>query len=279
MSYMTRLVKDTLANSRVGGWLGRVPFIEAAYGRIALTRKDHTGLFFGIYDSYGEALADIPPSRLSGWNNNASASIWSDNVHQLDPYWIQTSSYAVLFWVLRHLHEGTTLIDFGGSIGLTYYRFTRFASLPANARWIVVELPEIVAEGRRVAVREEAAGLEFETTIEAAPYCDILVSAGAFQYMERSIPEFLNLLAAKPAHLIVNKVPVVAGKAYWTLQNFGPAVSPHRVYNESEFIGYFTGAGYELKDRWVVPELDCYVPFHPERCVPEFTGFYFAMQS
>jgi putative methyltransferase (TIGR04325 family) len=171
------------------------------------------------------------------------------------------------------------LIDFGGSIGLTYYRFTRFASLPANARWIVVELPEIVAEGRRVAVREEAAGLEFETTIEAAPYCDILVSAGAFQYMERSIPEFLNLLAAKPAHLIVNKVPVVAGKAYWTLQNFGPAVSPHRVYNESEFIGYFTGAGYELKDRWVVPELDCYVPFHPERCVPEFTGFYFAMQS
>ena len=123
MSYMTRLVKDTLANSRVGGWLGRIPFIEAAYGRIAFTRKDHTGLFFGIYDSYAEALADIPPSRLSGWNNNASASIWSDNVHQLDPYWIQTSSYAVLFWVLRHLQEGTTLIDFGGSIGLTYYRY------------------------------------------------------------------------------------------------------------------------------------------------------------
>jgi putative methyltransferase (TIGR04325 family) len=279
VSYVTRLVKETLANSRLGGWLGRIPFVEAAYGRKALARTDHTGLFYGVYKSYEEALADIPKSRLAGWDNSASASIWVDNVHQLAPYRIQASSYAVLFWLSRHLREGTTLVDFGGSIGLTYYRFIRFASLPANARWIVIELPEIVAEGRRVAAREAASGLEFESALEAAANCDILVSADAFQYTERSIPELLNSLAAKPAHVIVDKVPIVAGEAYWTLQNFGPAVSPYRVYNEAAFIGYFRNAGYELKDRWTISELDCYVPFHPERCVSEFAGFYFAKQS
>ena len=279
MSYFTRLVKETLANTRMAGWLGRIPFVEAAYGRYALFRTNHTGLFYGVYGSYEEALAAIPPSRLAGWDNEASASIWVDNIHQLNPYFIQLSSYAVLFWLLRIIREGTSLIDFGGSIGLTYYRYLRFASLPANARWTVVELPKIVAEGRRVAAREAAINLEFETAIEAVPECDILLSAGALQLMERSVPGLLEMRAAKPPHIILNKISLTPGEAYWTLQNYGPAISPYRVYNEAEFIGYFENAGYELVDRWAVPELDCYVPFHPERCVPAFAGFYFAKQD
>jgi len=173
------------------------------------------------------------------------------------------------------MREGTSLIDLGGSIGLTFYRYLRFATLPENARWIVVELPKIVAEGRRVAVREGACGLEFETAIKAVADCDILLSTGALQFMEPSVPGVLEMRAVKPPHVILNKIPLTRGGAYWTLQNYGPAIAPYRVYNEADFIGYFENAGYALKDRWVVAELDCYVPFHPERCVPEFAGFYF----
>jgi putative methyltransferase (TIGR04325 family) len=215
-------------------------------------------------------------SRLTGWDNEASASIWVDNIHQIEPYFIPPSSYAVLFWLLRLMCEGISLIDFGGSIGLTYYRYRRFASLPAKTRWIVVELPKIVEEGRRVAMREGAHGLEFETAIETVLDCDILLCGGALHYMERSVPGLLEMRAAKPPHVILNMVPLTTGEAYWTLQNYGPAIAPYRVYNEAEFIGYFEKAGYAMKDRWVVPESDCYVPFHPERCVREFAGFYFA---
>jgi hypothetical protein len=49
MSYFTRLVKETLANTRVGGLLGRIPFVETAYGRHFVFRKDHGRLFYGLY--------------------------------------------------------------------------------------------------------------------------------------------------------------------------------------------------------------------------------------
>jgi putative methyltransferase (TIGR04325 family) len=275
MSYFTGLIKEALSETRVGGWLGRIPFVEAAYGRNALFRTNHTGLFYGVYRSYEEALAAIPPSRLAGWDNEASASIWVDDVYQRDPNFVKTSIYPVLFWLSRIMREGTSLIDYGGSIGLTYYRYMRLAGLPANARWIVVEVPKIVAEGRRVAVREAALGLEFETAIDAIPNCDVLLSAGALQFMEKSVPGLLDLRASKPPHVILNKVPLTPGEAYWTLQNFGPAISPYRIYNEAEFIGYFKNAGYVIKDRWVMAELACRIPFHPDKYIQRFTGLYF----
>jgi putative methyltransferase (TIGR04325 family) len=277
MSYFTGLVKGVLSDTRVGGWLGRVPFVEATYGRNALFRTNHTALYYGIYGSYDEALAAIPPSRQVGWDNEASASIWVDNIQFFSPNFFSTSAYPVLFWLSRIMREGTSLIDYGGSIGLTYYRYMRLAHLPANARWTVVEVPKIVAEGRRVAAREAAVGLEFEVALDAVPNCDILLSAGALQYMERSVPGLLDLRASKPPHVILNKVPFTTGETYWTLQNFGTAISPYRIYNEAEFIGYFQNAGYALKDRWDMAELSCLIPFHPDKCVRRYTGLYFEL--
>lgn len=279
MSYFTRVVKETLANSPIGGWLGQVPFVEAAYRHHALSRPERSGFFCGIYESYQEALAHVPRSRLAGWDNEESAALWINKIHEFDPYLDQPSSYATFFWLSRLMREGTTLIDFGGSIGVTYYRFLRCANLPAKARWTVVEVPKIAAEGRRVAAREAAVGLEFETAIDASSECDILLAAGALQTMEQSVPGLLEMRAAKPPHIILNKVPLASGEAYWTLLNFGPAVSPYRVYNEKEFIGYFENAGYTLMDRWAVAELECYVPFHPDKVVQEFAGFYFKMSA
>ena len=87
------------------------------------------------------------------------------------------------------------------------------------------------------------------------------------------------LLAAKPAHLIVNKVPVVAGKAYWTLQNsVPPSLLIGFIMKRNSLVILRTPDTY-LRIAGSVPELDCYVPFHPERCVPEFAGFYFAKQG
>jgi putative methyltransferase (TIGR04325 family) len=277
MSYFTGLVKDVLSDTRVGGWLGRVPFVEAVYGRNALFRTNHTALYYGIYGSYDEALAAIPPSRQVGWDNEASASIWIDDIHQLkfNPGFTQTSVYPVLFWLSRLMCEGTSLIDYGGSIGLTYYRYRRFVGLPANVRWIVVEVPKIATEGRRVAVREAALGLEFETAFDATPKCDVLLSSGALQYMERSVPGLLDLHAPKPSHVILDRIPLTTGKGYWTLQNFGHAISPYRIFNEEEFIGYFKNADYALKDRWAMTKPNCYIPFHPDKSVRQYTGLYF----
>lgn len=123
--------------------------------------------------------------------------------------------------------------------------------------------------------KQNAAQLEFVSDIACTPRSDILLCAGVMQYMGEPIPLLLEKLPALPAHILLNKLPLTRSQGYWTLQNFGTAVSPYRVFNEKEFFDYFEKGGYALRDRWVVPELSCDVPFHPEYFVPHFTGLYF----
>lgn len=265
------IFRTALARTPVGKALGYIPAVEKAYAQHALTRTDHAGLYSGIYDSYASAQRAIPQSQNHGWDNEQSASLWLNRIHHMQP-----TAYAPFFWLSHLLREGTTIIDYGGSIGLSYYNYVRRQRLPPRARWIVVELPHLAAAGRKVRQRENATQLEFVDDLASAPPAEILLSAGALQYIDESVPGLLQKLAALPAHILLNKLPLTRQPGYWTLQNFGTAVSPYQVYNEKEFLAHFQEAGYVLQDRWQVPELSCDVPFHPDRYVPHFSGLYFA---
>jgi len=268
------LVKVALAQTPIGRVLGHVPLIEKAYTYHALRRTNYAGLFAGVYESYAAALRRIPASRNRGWDNQESAQIWLSKIDHMQP-----AAYAPFFWLWKVLREGSTIVDYGGSIGLSYYSYTARRPLPPSVRWIVVEVPHLVSAGKQVARREAATQLYFESDLRAVPPCDILFSAGALQYVEESVAGVLEKLSTRPTHILINKLPLTTGRGYWTLQNFGTAVSPYRVYNEREFLGYFEAAGYFLRDRWSVSELSCSVPFHPECFVPTFSGFHFEMRS
>jgi putative methyltransferase (TIGR04325 family) len=253
-----------------GRILARVPFLRSLYTRGLMARRDHTGLHSGIYGSYQEALAAVPPSRLAGWDHEDSSTLW---VNQIDP--VKLSTYPVFFWLQQLLWPGAALVDVGGSIGLTYYGYRRYAGLPPGASWTVVEVPKICAQGAKIAQREHAANLSFLSDLAQVSACDVLLSAGALQFMEHSLPGLLESLPDKPRYVLLNKLPVTPQPDAWTLQNYGPAVTPHRLFNEQTFLSYFSGHGYRLRDRWEVQDLDCLIPFHPERFIRHFSGFLF----
>jgi len=259
-----------LARLPTGRWLAKVPGFRRYYVGLIMARTDHTGLHSGVYGSYAEAMADVPPSRLAGWDHADSATLWLDNIAPVRP-----TTYMVFFWLSKLFGEHMHLVDFGGSIGLTYYGYRRFSEMPAGARWTVVEVSNLVRQGRIVAEREKAVGLSFLEDLEQAAPCEILLSAGALQFMESSVPGLLERMAAKPRYVLLNKLPVVTGEGFWTLHNFGPAVTPMQLYNRDEFVGYFEQAGYRLRDSWDVEDLDCLIPFHPERFLRFFSGYLF----
>lgn len=254
----------------LGRLLRRIPGLEHRYAMLVMQRRDHTGLHAGVYDSYQAAFAAIPPDRLGGWDHDVTSKLWIDTAQSVRP-----STYPVFFWLEKLLTENTRLVDLGGSIGITYYGYRRYSSMPAGARWTIVEVPAIVEQGRKIAQRENAVGLELIDRLEETGPCDILLTAGALQYMEHSVPGLLARLPSRPRHILINKVPLTQGPGFWTLQNYGPAVSPDQIYNEHAFIAYFENAGYALRDRWAVQDLDCIIPFHPERHVREFAGLLF----
>lgn len=269
----SKAMEILLGRLPTGRWARAVPGFTRFYRNRVMTRRDHTGLYSGIYPSYEAAMADIPSSRLSGWDTDQSAKLWTD---QIDP--VRPSTYPVFFWLSQLYGDQDALVDVGGSIGVTYYGYRRLGTLPAGATWTVVEVSKIAAEGVRIAQREQAVGLGFLEELKDVRACDILISCGALHYMPASIPGLLETLPVKPRHVILNKVPITPHEDFWTLQNYGPAVAPNRLYNERTFMEYFTAHGYRLRDRWTVQDLDCLIPFHPERYLKEFAGFVFELR-
>ena len=110
---------------------------------------------------------------------------------QIDP--VRLSTYPIFFWLTQVYGQNDALVDAGGSIGLTYYGYRRLGQLPAGATWTVVEVTKIAEQGTRIAQRENAAGLSSWTS-SGRCRCDILLSAGALQFMDPSIPGLLESL-------------------------------------------------------------------------------------
>lgn len=270
----SQFLSTALARTPLGSLLRWLPLVEATYQRRALTRRDRSHILSGTYSTYAQAWAAIPPGRAAGWDNEAAATIWSDCV---DP--VRPGSYPLFFWLLRLLRSGASLADYGGSVGLTYYGYRRYASLPERARWTVVELPRTVAQGQRIAERKGAPNLFFTSDIAAANACDILLAAGSLQYMEHSVPGLLELLSAQPRWLLFNKLPLGREAEFWTLDNFGPAVAPYRIFNEQAFMSYFERRGYVVRDRWQVAELKCDIAFHPAAHLSHCTGLCLELRS
>src|SRR6267142_5260789 len=107
------------------------------------------------------------------------------------------------------------LFDFGGHIGVTYFGYARVLPAVAEIDWIVCDLPAVVERGRRV--REERGApraLSFTTDFASAADADVLLAAGAVQYIERDFHELLAGLPRRPAHVLLNKLPLTAGPRF-----------------------------------------------------------------
>ena len=269
MTGLSTLARIALARTGIGATARHLPGMERAYSQWALETRKTGGLFAGVYATRAAALAAIPAHRASGWDNAEAAAIFDGTLPN------QPSAHAVFFWVSQLLRPGRTLVDLGGGIGITYFLYTHRAALPEAAQWTVVEVPAVAQRGAKIAAEHQANSLGFATDLSSAGPCDILLSAGAIQYMESSIPGLIEHLGYRPSHILLNKVPLTKERQFWSLQNFGAAVSPYQVWNEAAFLEYFARHGYRVRDRWRVAELCCDIPFHPGHHVAEMAGFCF----
>lgn len=196
--------------------------------------------------------------------------------------------YPMLFWLGRALAEGgesrragagpdrlggPRIVDLGGSVGVSYLMARRLLPMPAGLRWQVVELPEVLEAGRRVALEHEAPALSFESDPGLLDGADLLWAAGAVQYIEEPLQALLSRLAAPPRWLLVNRLPLIARRAgYVTLQHSGTAASPYRVENEEAFGAALAALGYEPLDRWKCLENSLAVPLAPALGLRHFIG-------
>ena len=262
-------------------------FLEGPVTRPALVRwrrhqflaKEGHGFYFGLFDSFRAARAWLPSNPE--FNNEALATEYVEvRTRQVFAY-----DYPVMWWLDRAFRHGArNVLDIGGSVGVHYYAYRLYMEMPPGVTWLVVEVPAIVPIGRKLATERPAAGLVFTADLEEAltsAGAEILISAGALQYMEDARPgDLLKRSKKMPMHVLLNKLPLYEGEDFVTTQNIGEGCfAPMHVFNRDRLIRAVEELGYTLRDRWAVHERSLYLPGNPERSFPSFTGLYFAAKS
>lgn len=233
-------------------------------------RNDELNLFRGVFKTFAEAQASAPKTKGIGYDNAASAAMYKERLSRVYP-----GDYPMLFWLRPLLENARTIFDWGGHIGIHYHAYRRYLTYPNGLRWIVSEVPAVVEAGRAYAKEVGAPGLEFTSDLSGYDGADVLLSAGALQYIESPLPwTSLDALKNPPKHLLINKLPLSNLQRFTTLQATGRAFHPYWIFGEHELLGEFKQRGYELVDRWDTYEHKAHIPFHPEHSLPHYFGVY-----
>ena len=266
---LASIARTALCETRLGDAL-RLIGAERLYRAYALRRRNPGSLQAGVFASLAAAKAAIPAGRLEGWDHEETSEYWLER--DLPD---QSAGYPIYFWLREVLRPGDAVVDWGGSIGITYWNYKRRTPLPDGLSWTVVEVPAIAAQGVRYAGAKGWRDLHFVSELEPITRADVFITAGAIQYMDSSIPGLFDRLKVRPKHILINKLPLTTRPDYWTLQNLGLAVMPYRVFNDRAFIAYFESNGYRLRERWTITDIPCRIPFYSRYFVPVKAGLYF----
>jgi putative methyltransferase (TIGR04325 family) len=223
----------------------------------------------GIYPTYRAAVEALPKGKLQGFDLESVPEYFLKNELALNP-----GDYPVLFWLSQIVKAGSRVFDFGGGLGQCYYAYQKFLQFPPEIRWTVCDVESFLCRGPELAREREINNLFFTADPQQADGVQLFLSTGALHYIEPDLSEILGRLEALPQHILINRVPMYSGEPYYTKQNAYHSYSVNKVMNESRFVRGIQDLGYQQVDAWKLPRT-LHVPFHPDRFVANYRGFYF----
>lgn len=214
------------------------------------------GLYWGSFATREDALRFLRPSRTVTYDNDEIAALSVDvfsRIHLFD--------WPLLFH-LSQLHADkrlTSIVDLGGHVGVKYYAFKAVLRFLDEVAWQVVDVPAICREGERLRPAD-AAALSFHGALEETAPCDVLICSGVLQYLDFTLEEAIKRLPARPATILLNKVAVSDGEAFYTLESFGSGRMPYHVTTVEWLDTVRERLGYRLAARWDIPERAVEIP-------------------
>lgn len=243
---------------------------RAAHGRF-LNNVDRRNLFHGVFSTYDEALANVPDVLPVGYNNDHAAMMYQ---HVMEP---NDRDYPAMFWLEKSMHEGMrSVVDLGGSIGIKYYAFSKYLSMPANLSWTVCDTSVVVKNGRDFAEKQGVSHiLRFTDEYADMSGVDVLYASGSVQYLPKPLSEVIADLAVKPKRILVNTAAIHPSKDFYTINHIGSAYCPYRVQSVDRIVKDVQAQGYRLLTKWHHPEKRLDLPFNPGYSLETYMGFCF----
>jgi len=142
------------------------------------------------------------------------------------------------------------LLDFGGSLGSSYYQNRNFLNSLDRLSWNIVEQKAVAEYGRQNFIDEH---LKFYSTLdecfaENSPVVAVL--SGSLQYMSDPYKILDELFKKKIVFILIDRLVINHNKDFITVQNVSPniykASYPLWIFKEKNILDYFLKNNYEL---------------------------------
>jgi putative methyltransferase (TIGR04325 family) len=224
----------------------------------------------GAFATFADATNSAPRTAALGYDSAPAAAMYRDRLDQLF-----AADYPALYWLSRISVPASTLIDFGGHVGVSYHAFRSYLAHSMPSRWTVCDVPAVASAGADLARERGASDLHFVSSLADAGAADVFFAAGSLQYLEPDCATLLRQLPALPQHVLINKTPTHPTRSFVTVQHIGVGYCPYRITAHHGFAEQLRPLGYQLRDSWTNPDLRCIVPFEPDAGPITYRGYYF----
>lgn len=222
ISKLARSVSGLLAGLR-----RRKPGYYGNYASWADAARDSGG-----YDS-GEILKKVTAAMMQVRDGKAAFERDSVIFDKIEYSW---PLLAALLWIASQHGNSLKLIDFGGSLGSSYYQNREFLLHLDELSWNVVEQTSFVSCGREYFTNEH---LHFHGSIEEclkAGKCETILFASVLPYMEKPFDIIDEAISAGFRYILIDRTPVIAGsRDRLTVQ-----IVPPSIY-EASYPAWFIG--------------------------------------
>jgi putative methyltransferase (TIGR04325 family) len=150
-----------------------------------------------------------------------------------------------LLWIASMNNNRLNLIDFGGSLGTSYYQNKKFLKHLKALRWNVIEQDSFVKCGKEFFEDEH---LKFHFCIEdcmkVSNKPDAILISGVLEYIEKPYELLGKIFGFNIKHILIDRTPFSAdGRDYITIQKVHPEIYkgsfPHRFFSHDEFKKFF----------------------------------------
>lgn len=147
---------------------------------------------------------------------------------------------AGLMWVAARCGGRLNVLDFGGSLGSTYFQNRIFLSVLPGVRWNIVEQPSHVGIGKAYFEDDHLRFYASITDCLAATQPNIVLLSSVLQYLERPYTVFDQIQELSCDHVIIDRTPYWAGPTdrlcvQTVPPSIYPASYPSWIFSRSQF--------------------------------------------
>jgi putative methyltransferase (TIGR04325 family) len=124
-------------------------------------------------------------------------------------------SYPLLAALLRAAAAGgnrLSVLDFGGSLGSSYFQCRDFLSVVGELAWNIVEQPQWVAIGRQEFETEQLRFYRSPEECLAAQRINVVLLSSVLPYLEQPYAVLGDLVSRRIPHMVVDRTPVLDDK-------------------------------------------------------------------